>query len=143
MKQLQVLFFSSLLISVSLGQVKAKVDTSKFIPLGVSEISAIPDEMPIYPGGQKELAKFIIDAFINKISLSNSEAQIFQTPVARWTIDEIGNVVDVKIIRTSNVSKIDQLFIQTIKKMPKWIPAKLNGQPVKSDWTFPLRICFK
>jgi len=129
--------------STTFGQVKAKLDTSKFIASGKTEIGTIPDIAAVYPGGLKQMTKFINDNFVDKISISNAEAQSFQAPVAGWIIDEKGTVTDIKIIRTSNVPKIDKELINTIQKMPQWKPAQTMGQPVKSDFRFPLRICFK
>jgi len=33
--------------------------------------------------------------------------------------------------------------IEVFKKMPKWIPSKINGKPVKSRFTVPVKLEFK
>lgn len=79
-----------------------------------------------------------------KISITKSEFDIFQTPVAQWTISENGSVIDAKIIKTSNVAKVDNLYLSAIKNMPTWKPAeKYDKKKTQQEFRFPLKICFK
>ena len=57
--------------------------------------------------------------------------------IVAFTVTELGNVTDVKIVRTCD-PLLDLELIHTISSSPKWTPAKLKGVPVKTEHTFPL-----
>ncbi|MEI6489685.1 MAG: energy transducer TonB [Bacteroidota bacterium] len=65
--------------------------------------------------------------------------QSLQQLVVRFTITEIGNPVDVKIIKSSMDLRTDQLMIDIIKNMKGWKPAE-NSKGIKQrqEFTIPL-----
>lgn len=129
---------------VSFGQFKAQSDTCSFgLPI-TKEPYTIPQIQAEYPGGYKKMLVFINQNVTQKINITESELKVFQTPVAQWTIDENGNVIDAKIIRTSKLPKIDNLYLEAIKSMPTWKPAeKFDKKYTRQEFRFPLKICFK
>jgi len=143
---MRVLLFIILFLDhiVSFGQFKAQTDTCS-IGLPISkETYTIPEIQAEYPGGYKKMLEFINQNVTQKINITESELDVFHTPVAQWTIDENGNVIDAKIIRTSNLPKIDSLYLIAIKSMPTWKPAeKYDKKYTRQEFRFPLKICFK
>ena len=93
-------------------------------------VTVIPDEEATYPGGSKDLRLFIKKNTIDKIS-EKSSTQTQQGKV-KFTVNEAGKVSDVQLSQSSGDHKIDKLLLETINKMPKWIPARdFNGVNVK------------
>ncbi|MBL7936678.1 MAG: energy transducer TonB [Bacteroidia bacterium] len=128
----------------SFGQLKAYSDTCYIGLTRTKETFTIPEVQAEYIGGFKKMFDYINQNVTYKVVLTQSEFDIFKTPVAQWTIDETGTVIDVKIIKSSNISKIDNLYLAAIENMPKWKPAeKFDKTKTRQEFRFPLKICFK
>ena len=87
--------------------------------------------------------KYLMDNFTNKVVISKYDLTEFRSPIIRWTIDEAGKVIDVKIFKSSAVVSIDNLWIDFASKMPLWKPAENAQKKVKQVFTIPMHICFK
>ena len=73
---------------------------------------------------------------MNKISETYPSKQI-PWAMAKFTVNEEGEIVDAKISTPSKDPKIDQLLLDALSKMPKWIPAEdSKGLKVKQEFTF-------
>ena len=90
---------------------------------------------PEFPGGEKELGRFIskkikypADAYVQNIEGIVSVS---------FVIDKDGSITKVKI-EESVYPSIDAMAIKTIKKQPKWKPAKLHNIPVSVRFTIPI-----
>jgi protein TonB len=91
--------------------------------------------MPSFPGGEKELMKFLHD---NLIYPTIAQEQGVQGRVTlRFVVGPDGAVRDVEIQRSLDPS-CDKEAIRVVKKMPKWIPGKQNGNPVNVYYTLPV-----
>jgi len=83
-------------------------------------------EMPEFPGGEKELKKYLKD------NMQYPEATGKKKGVAymKFIVHENGSVSDVEVAYTSN-SVFNEEAIRLVKNMPAWKPAKENGNLVK------------
>ena len=55
----------------------------------------------------------------------------------KFTINEKGEIVNPHIFESTKNEKVDKILLETIKKMPKWKPAKhANGLKTKQDFMF-------
>lgn len=131
---LTVLFLSAL--NTVFGQVNASRSTNY-------HSLAEPEVYATYPGGTSQLNKYITDNVTSKVTFTTNESIMLRKAVARFIIDENGNTDSVSIVRSSNIPRLDSLFVSALKQMPKWAPATLNGKPIKQKWTYPLQICLK
>ncbi|MBA5792885.1 energy transducer TonB [Flavobacterium sp. xlx-214] len=43
-------------------------------------------------------------------------------------------------LKDSNEPSLNKEVIRVIKSMPKWNPALENGEPIRSDFTLPIKI---
>lgn len=120
------------------GQTTTKSETIEII----GERPEIPAS---YPGGFTALNKYINENVTSKLTFTKEEATSLRKAFAKFTIDENGNVVNVKIAKSSNIPQLDSLLVVALRKMPKWTPAKntVGGKTIKQDYTFPLTICLK
>jgi len=61
--------------------------------------------------------------------------------VIQTIIDENGKTTDFTVLRSEFVGDcqdINEIVIKILENMPKWIPAKINGKPVKCIFFIPL-----
>ena len=102
-----------------------------------------PDIMAEYPGGTHAYLKYIQDSVLRKIIISKEESYNLKTAYSKFTITETGKVTNVRIIKSSNIPRVDSLFKSALEKMPDWKPSLLNGKIQSQDFNFPLRIELK
>ncbi len=102
----------------------------------------ILDEDPEYPGGYKEMVRFLSSNMqypeLPRISGSQGKANV------RFIVEKNGVVQDVKVTRgVPNCDECDKEAIRVVKKMPQWKPGKINGQPVRSYFNLPVTFAIK
>lgn len=97
----------------------------------------VPEEEAEYVGGYQLLRRYLKENVINKISERNK--WLFQdvNPTVQFTVNESGEIVNVKISKSSGHQQTDILLLDGIAKMPKWKPAKnRKGTGVKEEFEF-------
>ena len=52
------------------------------------------------------------------------------TVVIAFVIDRNGNITKARIEKSSGYREMDYEALRVIKKMPRWIPGKVNGHPI-------------
>ena len=57
--------------------------------------------------------------------------------IVEFVVDEDGRISDVKVLRDIG-SGCGQEAVRVVKMMPKWMPGKQNGKPVKTYFTLPV-----
>lgn len=60
------------------------------------------------------------------------------TVIARFDVTEEGKLENLRI--ENQIKELDRRFYDAFKGMPDWIPATLNGKPVRSKQFFPITI---
>lgn len=87
-----------------------------------------------FPGGVQNFYKFVAKTFVvpNEPGLNG---KVFMS----FTIEKDGSITDIKVIRDFGYGTGAEA-IKMMRKSPKWIPAKLNGQTVRSTFSFPIAI---
>jgi hypothetical protein len=91
-----------------------------------------------FPGGQKELFKFISSRLMResiKVDSVRTKTRLF----VQFEIDSVGKVSNPKVRRGIN-RKIDRTVIDVIKQLPNFEPAYLYGKPIKQSYTMPINI---
>jgi Gram-negative bacterial TonB protein C-terminal len=82
-------------------------------------------------GGIDEFSKFIHDHFnYSKVTKAGKM-------VGAFTIDESGNVKNIKIIQMMDVESATE-FIRVLNACPKWQPAKRGGKPISIEIKYPM-----
>lgn len=101
----------------------------------------IADEMPEFPGGEKEMVKYIFKNF--KYPRSISEQSIITTKIyVEFIVTKEGNIKDAKIKKGIN-PELDQEALRVINSMPDWKPGKQNGKPLNVKMVVPIQLEFK
>ena len=102
---------------------------------GDSLIINFIEQMPSFPGGEKELFKFINKNL--QYPVSTKEQHIQGKVYCRFIVYANGSISNPEIIRSLE-PECDKEAIRVIKLLPKFIPGKLNGKNVRVWFTFPV-----
>ena len=81
----------------------------------------VVDVMPQYPGGDRELLKFIAQSI--KYPTDAQEAGVQGRVICSFVVDKKGNIVEPKIIRGIDPS-LDAEALRVIGMMPRWTPGR-------------------
>lgn len=99
------------------------------------ETLTVVDVMPQYPGGDRELLKFIAQSI--KYPTDAQEAGVQGRVICSFVVDKKGNIVEPKIIRGIDLS-LDAEALRVIGMMPRWTPGRQDGKAVRVLYTVPI-----
>lgn len=99
------------------------------------ETLTVVDVMPQYPGGDRELLKFIAQCI--KYPTDAQEAGVQGRVICSFVVDKKGNIVEPKIIRGIDPS-LDAEALRVIGMMPRWTPGRQDGKAVRVLYTVPI-----
>ena len=90
---------------------------------------------PEFPGGEKELMKYIRDnlKYPTIAQENNEQGRV----VIQFVVNKKGEVSNVIVLRGLSAA-CDKEAIRVVQSMPKWIAGKQNGVPVNVYYTLPI-----
>jgi TonB family protein len=100
-----------------------------------NQIYQVVEKMPQYPGGEKELMKFIVSNL--KYPVIAQENGIQGRVIVRFVVSSTGKVSRIEVVRSLDPS-CDKEAVRIIKMLPEWIPGEQNGQKVSVYYTLPI-----
>jgi len=90
----------------------------------------------IFPGGPEKLFQYLSNE--PKYPRNSYRNKIEGKVIVEFAINTDGSISDVVV--TKSVSEdIDKEAIRVMKKMPKWIPSKIDGELITVFYTLPLQ----
>lgn len=95
----------------------------------------VVEQMPSFPGGKEALMKFISENV--KYPKEAEEKGLQGRVVVRYIIEKDGSISEVEIAKSVN-EYLDAEAIRVVNAMPKWIPGKQKGEPVRVKFTLPI-----
>lgn len=93
------------------------------------------EQMPVFPGGETEMQKFIKDNL--KYPVVAMESGISGRVTLRFVVAKDGSIQNVTVARGIDPA-CDREAVRVVKSMPKWIPGKQNGTNVAVYFTLPI-----
>lgn len=107
-----------------------------------SGFAQIGGEDEVYLGGDRIDATFQGGGMENFSAFVNKEFDYVKVTqpgkmVGAFTIDEEGNVKNIKIVEFFDIESATE-FIRVLKKCPKWVPAKRGGKAISIDIKYPM-----
>lgn len=109
--------------------------TAAVAPSKSKRIYEVAEEMPSYPGGKQGIADYMARAV--KYPGPCVDQRIEGRVVCRFTITKEGNLKDI-VVTQSVDPLLDREAVRVLSLMPKWIPAKHNGERVDSKYSLPV-----
>jgi TonB family protein len=98
------------------------------------------EQMPQFPGGEKALMKYF-QSHINYPPMA-ADNKVQGCVVVRFIVDETGKVSDATVIHSVDYY-LDREVVRVCKSLPKFIPARHNGQSVSVWYTLPVTFRFE
>ncbi|MDD4922604.1 MAG: TonB family protein [Bacteroidales bacterium] len=95
----------------------------------------IVEEMPAFPGGEKGLMEYIYrNLRYPYVATSN---KIENCVICTFIINTDGSVTQINITQPVH-PLLEKEAIRVLKTLPKWIPAKRHGKPIRVKYTLPI-----
>ncbi|GAB3896257.1 energy transducer TonB [Spirosoma agri] len=123
---LSVLVGWSLSMTIGFGQSISSLDTTVF---------TIVEKQPEFPGGKDSL-----DAFIKRNLHYSPEARkagIKGRVLSSFIVETDGRLTDVRLL-TGIGAGCDEEAIRIIRAMPRWLPGRQSGTPIRVKYTLPI-----
>lgn len=98
------------------------------------------DQEATYPGGMNGLRNFLADNFDTSI-MDGGEGTL--KCKLRFVVERDGTVSNVTISDKSSSRDFDNEAVRVVKKLKKWTPGKVNGDPVRSYYSVPFTMNFE
>ncbi len=99
------------------------------------EIFTIVEDMPVFPGGESALLKFLGSIQYPAMAREND---IEGTVFIRFVVDKNGKVTSVEVAKGAD-RILNEAALAHVKKMPDWAPGKQRGKPVRVQYIVPIR----
>ena len=100
-----------------------------------SEVFMVVEDQPEFPGGTQAMMEF----FQSNITYPESckKDSIQGRVIVTFVVEKDGSISNVKVI-TPLFPPCDEEVLRVISSMPKWIPARNKGVPVRSFLQIPV-----
>ncbi|MEN2412615.1 energy transducer TonB [Flavobacterium mesophilum] len=101
--------------------------------VNLNQIYTKVDEPPVFPGGINKFYK-LLGSYIRQ-----PEESISGRVYTSFIVDKEGNITNVTITKGLTID-INTAVVDAFKKIPKFIPGKVNGVPVNTTYHLPITI---
>ena len=103
---------------------------------GEAKVFTYVEQMPVFPGGEAALQKFIHDHL--KYPAVSLEEGVQGTVMLRFVVNENGSVGEVQILKSLDTYG-DREAKRVVQSLPRFTPGRQQGKPVKVWFQFPIR----
>lgn len=100
------------------------------------EIFTVVESMPEFPGGDAARMKFLQENI--KYPQLARESGIQGTVYVTFVVEPDGSISNVRVLRGIG-GGCDEEAVRVIQSMPRWIPGKQRGKPVRVQFNMPIR----
>jgi len=101
-----------------------------------AEIFTVVEESPHFPGGEDAVIKFLQENL--KYPVIARESSIQGTVFITFVIEKDGTITDIRVLRGIG-GGCDEEALRALKLMPRWIPGKQRGKPVRVQFNLPVK----
>ncbi len=133
-------------VAISIADVKGNdeengadiADLKQIVVQGEPEEEQVFDfaeQMPSFPGGQQELMAYLGKNI--KYPTIAQEQGVQGRVIIQFVVETDGSITDVTVARGVD-PYLDKEAVRVVKTMPKWIPGRQNGKPVRVKFTVPV-----
>jgi len=103
---------------------------------GLDTVSMVTDQAPQFPEGDAALLRFIGKNLIQP-PVSQCYNGVMGKVICRFVVEKDGGISNITVIKSLD-SECDKEAVRVLKLLPKFIPAKYNGQNVRAYYTLPV-----
>ncbi|HXH18701.1 MAG TPA: TonB family protein [Chitinophagales bacterium] len=99
------------------------------------KIFQIVEQQPEYPGGEKELMKYLSSIKYPEIARENDiEGSVY----VRFVVEKDGSITNVEVAKGAD-KILNEAAVAHVKKMKPWKPGKQNGKEVRVQYIVPIK----
>ena len=101
-----------------------------------AEIFTVVEEQPGYPGGDEARIRFLQEniKYPEEAKELGVQGKVFVT----FVVEVDGSITDVRVLRGIGAG-CDEEAIRVVRNMPKWVPGKQRGVPVRVQFNLPIK----
>ena len=99
------------------------------------KVYEVIEDMPNFPGGQGELMKYLRNNI--KYPAEAQKNKIEGRVIVTFVVNKKGRIIDPTVERSAH-PLLDAEALRVIKRMPKWKPGRVNGEPVNVKYRLPI-----
>lgn len=96
---------------------------------------AMVEQKPSFPGGDAAMYQWLSNNIVYPPAAS--EEGVSGRVVVEFVVDKDGSITRARVVRQRHPA-LDREALRVVNSMPKWIPGRNNGQPVKVTYTLPV-----
>lgn len=96
---------------------------------------AMVEQKPSFPGGEAEMYRWLSSNIVYPPAASEEGVQ--GRVVVEFVVGKDGSITNVRVVRPRHPA-LDREALRVVQAMPRWIPGRNNGQPVKVTYTLPV-----
>lgn len=100
-------------------------------PMNIAKV----EQKPEFNGGEAAMYKWLSENIVYPSAASEEGVQ--GRVVVEFVVGKDGSITNVRVLRPRHPA-LDKEAVRVVKAMPKWIPGRNNGQPVKVTYTLPV-----
>lgn len=127
--------FLSLMLLLPMMAVAQDADYDEMVA-GKDSVFVKVERMPEFPGGQKALFDFLSKNVHYPRAAEKARAQ--GRVICQFVVNQDGTIDDVHVVKSGGHLSLDKEAVRVLKLMPKWIPGKMGGEPVRVKYTVPV-----
>lgn len=101
-----------------------------------AEIFTVVEEQPAYPGGEEARMRYLQESI--KYPEEAKELGIQGRVFVTFVVEVDGSITDVRVLRGIG-GGCDEEAVRVVKNMPKWVPGKQRGVPVRVQFNLPIK----
>lgn len=98
----------------------------------------VVEEMPSFPGGPSAMLAFIDS--VKRYPVVAEELCAQGRVIVHVVVEKDGSMTNIKAVKGVDPS-LDKEAIRVVEQMPKWIPGKQDGRPVRVKYFIPISFC--
>ena len=102
-----------------------------------NKVFDIVEQMPSFPGGPAQLMKWLAEHV--QYPTVAQENSVQGRVIIAFVVERDGSITDVNVVRSVDPS-LDKEAVRVVSNMPKWIPGKQDGAPVRVKYNMSLTI---
>ncbi|HNX44878.1 MAG TPA: TonB family protein [Bacteroidales bacterium] len=119
-----------------ISEVDGSIEAIEISDVSDYHVFTVVEESPSFPGGADARAKFCSENLHYPPDAKKNNIQ--GTVFVNFIVERDGSISNVKVLRGIG-GGCDEESIRLIKSMPRWIPGKQRGKPVRVRFNMPVR----
>ena len=109
-------------------------------PVDEEKVYDVVEQMPSFPGGTAAMMEFIKRTKVYPVSALKQNIQ--GRVIITFIVEKDGSLTKAKVVK-SVYPALDKEALRVVKKMPKWMPGKQNGNAVRVKYALPITFRLK